>query len=62
MNTDLAEPPGSSVEDAQRLFKQPTALELSPLIFEELARLRVGVQEEAQKDFAHLLNRGSCLE
>ena len=44
--------------DAQRLFRQPTASEVSRLTY-GLRDLRVGVQEEARNDFAHLLNRGS---
>jgi hypothetical protein len=48
------------VEDAQRLFSQPTAPEMSRLTY-GLRDLRLGVQEEPN-DFAHLLNRGSSLE
>jgi hypothetical protein len=61
MNNDITGPADSLVEDAQRLFSQPTATEMSRLIY-GLRDLRVGVQEEARNDFAHLLNRGSSLE
>jgi len=49
------------LEDAQRLFSQPTAPEMSRLTY-GLRDLRVGVQEEGHSDFAHLLNCGSSLE
>jgi len=61
MNNDITEPADSLVEDAQRLFSQPTATEISRLT-DGLRELRLGVQEEARNDFAHLLNRGSSLE
>jgi hypothetical protein len=61
MNNDTTEPADSLVEDAQRLFSQPTATEMSRLTY-GLCDLRLGVQEEARNDFAHLLNRGSSLE
>jgi len=43
------------------LFQQPTAEEVSRLVFGKLRDLRVHAQE-ARDQFAHLLNRGSCLE
>jgi hypothetical protein len=61
MNNDTTEPADSLVEDAQGLFSQPTATEMSRLTY-GLRDLRLGVQEEARNDFAHLLNRGSSLE
>jgi hypothetical protein len=61
MNNDITEPADSVVEDVQRLFSQPTATEMSRLTY-GLRDLRVGVQQEARNDFAHLLNRGSSLE
>ena len=61
MNNDLTGPVDSLVEDAQRLFSQPTAAEMSRLTY-GLRDLRVGVQEEARNDFAHLFNRRSLLE
>jgi hypothetical protein len=61
MNNDITGPAGRLVEDAQRLFSQPTAPEMSRLTY-GLRDLRVGVQEEARNDFAHLLNRRSSLE
>jgi hypothetical protein len=60
MNNDITGPADSLVEDAQRLFSQPTAPEMSRLTY-GLRDLRLGVQEE-RNDFAHLLNRGSSLE
>jgi hypothetical protein len=60
MNNDITGPADSRVEDAQRLFSQPTAPEMSRLTY-GLRDLRLGVQEE-RNDFAHLLNRGSSLE
>jgi hypothetical protein len=61
MNNDITGPVDSLVEDAQTLFSQPTATEMSRLTY-GLRDLGVGVQEEARNDFAHLLNRGSSLE
>ena len=49
------------VEDAKPLFQQPTAEEVSRLVFAELRDIRVHAQE-ARNHFAHLLNRGSPLE
>jgi len=60
MNNDITGPADSLLEDAQRLFTQPTAPEMSRLTY-GLRDLRLGVQEEARNDFAHLLNRGSSL-
>ena len=50
-----------STEDTKALFQQPTAEEVSRLIFAELRDIRVHAQE-ARNHFAHLLNRGSPLE
>jgi hypothetical protein len=61
MNNDITEPADSLVEDAQRLFNQPTAPEMSRLTY-GLRDLRVGVQEKACNDFAHILDWGSSLE
>jgi hypothetical protein len=61
MNNDITGPADNLVEDAQRLFIQPTATEMSRLTY-GLRDLRVSVQEEARNNFAHLLNRGSSLE
>ena len=61
MDINTTEPADSLVEDARRLFSQPTATELSRLTY-GLLDLRLGVQEEGCNDFAHLLNRGSSLE
>ena len=52
---------GGRVEDTKALFQQPTAEEVSRLIFAELRDIRVHAQE-ARNHFAHLLNRGSPLE
>ena len=49
------------VNDAQRLFRQPTAPEVSRLTY-GLRDLRICAQEEARNDFARLLNRGSPQE
>ena len=49
------------LEDPKGLFQQPTAEEVSRLAFGKLRDYRVYVQE-ARNNFAHLLNRGSCLE
>jgi hypothetical protein len=49
------------VEDAKALFQQPTAEEVSRLVFAQLRDSRVHAQE-ARNHFAHLLNRGSSLE
>ena len=49
------------VDDAKALFQQPTAEEVSRLVFPELRDSRVHAQE-ARNHFAHLLNRGSSLE
>jgi hypothetical protein len=61
MDMHITEPADSLVEDARRLFSQPTATEMSRLTY-GLLDLRLGVQEEGRNDFAHLLNRGSSLE
>ena len=61
MNIDITVPADSLLEEAQRLFSQPTAQEMSRLIY-GVRDLRVDVEEEARDDFAHLLNRGSLLE
>jgi len=61
MNKDKTGPADSLVEDAQRLFSQPTATEMSRLTY-GLRDLRVSVQGEGRNDFAHLLNCGSSLE
>jgi hypothetical protein len=58
---DITGPADSLVEDAARLFSQPTAPEMSRLTY-GLRDLRVCEQEEGGNDFAHLLNRGSSLE
>jgi hypothetical protein len=47
--------------DPKGLFQQPTAEEVSRLVFAKLRDLRVHAQE-ARNHFAHLLNRGSSLE
>jgi len=62
MNNDGAKLAGSFVEDAQRLFRQPTATEILRLTYGQLCDLRAYLQQEARNDFAHLLNRGSSLE
>ena len=49
------------VEDAKVLFQQPTAEEVSRLVFAQLRDSSVHAQE-ARNYFAHLLNRGSSLE
>lgn len=59
--TTIQQDQPSFVEGAQRLFRQPTAPEVSRLTY-ELRDLRVNEQEEAHNDFARLLNRGSSLE
>ena len=51
----------SRVEDGKVLFQQPTAEEVSRLVFAQLRDSRVHAQE-ARNYFAHLLNRGSSLE
>jgi hypothetical protein len=60
LNNDIPGPAESLLEDAQRLFTQPSGPEVSRLTY-GLLDLRVGVQEE-RNDFAHLINRGSSLE
>jgi hypothetical protein len=62
MNNDGADPADTFVQDAQGLFRQPTAQEVSRLTYGELRDLRVCAQEEPRNHFAHLLNRGSSLE
>lgn len=47
------------LEDPKAWFQQPTAQEVSRLIF---GSIRVRAQEKACNHFAHLLNRGSPLE
>jgi hypothetical protein len=49
------------VEDAKAVFQQPTAEEVSRLVFAKLRDTRVHAQE-ARNYFAYLLNRGSSLE
>ena len=49
------------VEEAKAVFQQPTAEEVSRLVFAELRDSRVHAQE-GRNHFAHLLNRGSSLE
>jgi hypothetical protein len=49
------------VQDAQGLFRQPTAEEVSRLTAGQLRDLRVEAEKEMHY-FAHLLNRGSSLE
>jgi hypothetical protein len=49
------------LEDPKGLFQQPTAHEVSGLVFGTL-RLRICAEEKAGNHFAHLLNRGSPLE
>jgi hypothetical protein len=61
LNNDITGPADRVLEDPPRLFTQPTAPEMSRLTY-GLRDLRLGVQEEAGNDFAHLLNRGSSLE
>lgn len=61
MNNDVIGPVDSLVEDAQRLFSQPTAPEMLRLTY-GLSDVRAGEQEEARNDFAHILNCGSSLE
>ena len=51
----------SRVEDGKVLFQQPTAEEVSRLVFAQLRDSCVHAQE-ARNYFAHLLNRGSSLE
>ena len=53
--------PGSCLEDPKGLFQQPTAHEMSRLVFGKLRDLRVQAQK-GRNHFAHLLNRGSSLE
>jgi hypothetical protein len=60
MNNDITGPADSLVEDVQRLFSQPTATEMSRLIY-GLRDFRV-CEQQASNDFAHLLNCGSSLE
>ena len=49
------------LENPNGSFQQPTAEEVSRLIFAKLRDLRVHDQD-ARNHFAHLLNRGSSLE
>ena len=49
------------VEEAKAVFQQPTAEEVSRLVFAEPRDSRVHAQE-GRNHFAHLLNRGSSLE
>lgn len=62
MNNDEAERTDTFVQDAQQLFRQPTAEEVSRLTYGELRDLRGSPPTETRNDFAHLLNRGSSLE
>ena len=62
MNKAEAEPTDTFVQDAQKLFRQPTAEEVSRLTYGDLRDLRGSLPKEACNDFAHLLNRGSSLE
>jgi hypothetical protein len=52
---------GRRLEDPKGLFQQPTAHEMSRLVFGKLRDLRVHAQK-GRNHFAHLLNRGSSLE
>jgi len=52
--------PDSRVEDA-KVFRQPTAEEMSRLVFAQLRDSCVH-EQEARNYFARLLNRGSSLE
>jgi hypothetical protein len=61
MNNNGTERADRFLEEAQRLFRQPTAPEVSRLTYGQ-RDLRARAQEEAPNDFAHLLNRGSSLE
>ena len=61
MNNDRTGPADSFVKDAQGLFRQPTAPEVSRLTY-GWRDLHACIQEEERNDFAHLLNRGSSLE
>jgi lambda repressor-like predicted transcriptional regulator len=47
--------------EAEKIIKQPTALEVSVLTFWKLRYAR-SHEQELNNDFAHLLNRGSSLE
>lgn len=49
------------LEDPKGLFQQPTAEEMSRLVFGKMRDFPVYAQE-SRNHFAHLLNRGSCLE
>jgi len=62
MNKAEAEPIDTFVQNAQGLFRQPTAEEVSRLTYGELRDLRGSPPTETRNDFAHLLNRGSSLE
>ena len=62
MNNDEAERTDTFVQDAQKLFRQPTAEEVARLSYGELRDLRGATPAETPNDFAHLLNRGSSLE
>jgi hypothetical protein len=52
---------GRRLEYPTGLFQQPTAHEMSCLVFRKLRDPPVNTQE-ARNHFAHLLNRGSSLE
>lgn len=59
---DEAGPADTSVQDAQELFRQPTAQEVARLTYAQLHDRQVCAQAETRNHFAHLLNRGSPLE
>jgi hypothetical protein len=62
MNNHEVEPAHTFVQDAQGVFRQPTAHEVSRLTYGQLRDVRLHAEEQAHNDFAYLLNRGSSLE
>jgi hypothetical protein len=50
-----------ALRDSKKVFRQPTATEVSSLTFGSLPEVRIHSQE-LRNQFAHLLNRGSSLE
>lgn len=50
-----------SPQEAKGSFRQPTAAEVSALVFQKLQDVRIHAQELSNQ-FARLLNRGSSLE
>jgi hypothetical protein len=50
-----------SAQEAPGSFRQPTAAEVSALVFQKLQNVRIHAQELSNQ-FARLLNRGSSLE